>query len=274
MVQSCTVCIRYTPVNVMCKCSVWFFISGKIIFSMVQSPSTAEITEAGKHLTEAVTEELFTISDNPDRASVNAWPWVAEEHGFRWNLSSGTRVVGGLPEKHDGDQVVDGPHQYVLKISKNPTSPLNDYTANYIESTIWEQAVDDGFSHLFAPVVAHGEDYRWIVMEEVEAISDDSWKQYGPVPYNRGEISHSKCEQFRESIGEISEDYGGEMGVDHSGSVVAVDYAHIEGTRWAGMRHPDKLRNITPKEVKKRKRLQNASGLKALSLRILHKLSK
>jgi hypothetical protein len=218
---------------------------------MTQDTFTAVVTEAGRQLCDQVTKELFAASNKPHVASADAWPPTAETYGFRWDLSSGNRMVGGLPERYNDQPVVDGPHQYVIKIAESTSTPPGQLMSNYVETIIWEQAVDEELAHLFAPVIAHGSEYRWIVMEEVEVLGKDFWNEHGPVPYHDGwQEFVPQYREFEDALSEIPGEYGGEAGVDRSGTVVAVDYEHFLGSEWAGMYDRDLERHITFADIR------------------------
>ncbi|WP_435080033.1 hypothetical protein [Halococcus sp. AFM35] len=217
--------------------------------------SSAVVTDSGRLLCEQMTKEVFAASDKSHVASEDAWPATAEKYGLRWNLGSGNRVVGGLPETYNGQSVVDGPHQYVIKISLSTDPPPGELMPNYIEAIIWEQAVDKELAHLFTPIIAYDSEYRWIVMEEVEVLGKDFWDGCGPVPYlDTWEEFDSQYQEFKEGLSEIPGEYGGEAGVNHSGSVVAVDYEHFLGSEWAGMFDREKMRCVTFADIGRRDR--------------------
>lgn len=217
---------------------------------MEQDVSPAVVTDSGRQLCDQVTKEVYAASDKSHIASEDAWPPTAEKYDLRWNLGSGNRIVGGLPETYNGHPVVDGPHQYVIKIALSTSTPPGELMPNYIEAIIWEQAVDEELAHLFAPVIAHGSEYRWIVMEEVDVLGKDFWNEHGPVPYHdTWKEFVQQYREFKDGLSEVPGEYGGEAGVDHSDSVVAVDYEHFLGSEWAGMYDSEKMRCITLDDI-------------------------
>ncbi|UPM41814.1 hypothetical protein [Halocatena salina] len=193
------------------------------------SESDSLLTDRGRALCDRLTEELYTTDDSP----YAEWKQLTALHGFGWSVGSGNRVAGRLPARLDGEPIVRGPHDYVLKIEfdVNPDTPRTEM-GNWVEAMIWEQAEERGVSGLFAPVIDHAEDYRWLVMEEVETIGYD---------YPERAVDHSQTRQQEEYERRVSTfekrlddaglglglDGAGQIGVSRSGSIVALDYEHV-----------------------------------------------
>jgi hypothetical protein len=232
---------------------------------MKQGASTAVVTDAGREFCDQITNEVFAASDDAYHASPDKWTPIAEKYNLRWHLRSGSRMVGGLPQTYNGHSVVDGPHKYIIKIVHTIDVHYSEQISNYIEAIIWEQAVKHDLAHVFAPVIDHGAEYRWIVMEEVDVLGSDSWDEHGPIPYYDGQREYdAHREEFKQAFSAVPAAFGvslqGQIGVDHSGAVVAIDYEHLLGRSWAGMYDRRNKKHITVADLHRRNRTDNTAS--------------
>lgn len=229
---------------------------------MSQNQPDAVVTDHGKQLCTQITEELYGFTDD-QYASPDKWAGIAERYGIRWNLTAGQRMVGGLPERYNGEPLVDGPHQYIIKIEHSTHTAPNNYMANHLETLIWKQAIEQSVTHLFAPVIGHGPEYRWLIMEEVETIGQNGTRKHGPIPYHDDWTEHNALKQeFKETFGEVPMKFGAspssQIGIDQSGNIVAIDYAHClthivgDSRIWAGTYDAINKRHISPAEANRR----------------------
>lgn len=222
-----------------------------------ESESNSMLTDRGRALCDRLTEELYTTYDSP----YAGWKQLAALYGFGWSVGSGNRVAGRLPARLDGEPIVRGPHDYVLKIEfdVNADAPRRE-RGNWVESRVWEQAQERGVSDLFAPIIDYAGDYRWLVMEEVETIGYD---------YPEGPPDHTQTRQQREYERRVStfenrlDDAGlglgldgeGQIGVSRSGNVVALDYEHvtdesgIDQSAWIGSYNRYRGERLTAEDV-------------------------
>jgi hypothetical protein len=207
--------------------------------SVMHDTATAAVTDVGRDLCNQLVDDVFAAMER-SRGARAAWPSIAATYSLRWNLCSNSRLVGGLPTKHNGHAVVDGPHRYVIKIIESIDQPAGEQLPNYTEAIIWAQAVRHDLAHVFAPIIDRGRKYRWIVMEEVDVLGTNACCEHGSVPYHDVEQNGETLAQaFETAFSDVPGEFGvtlpGQIGVDRSGTVVAVDYAHLCGRAWAGM---------------------------------------
>lgn len=213
------------------------------------------LTDRGRALCDRLTEELYTTYDTNPYAG---WKQLAALHGFGWSVGSGNRVAGRLPSRLDGEPVVRGPHDYVLKIEFDVAADApRTELGNWVEVTIWEQALERGVAELFAPVIDHAEDYRWLVMEEVETIGYDY--PDGPTSQLAQQAYERRVAAFEQRLNDAGLGLGldgkGQIGVSRSGNVVALDYEHVvdesrlDQPAWVGSYNPYRDKRLTEDDV-------------------------
>lgn len=223
--------------------------------------SNATLTDRGRALCKRLTEELYAKYDT---IPYEGWKQLTAIHDFGWSVGSGNRVVGRLPARIDGEQIVRGPHNYVLKIEFG-VSADDDRTdlSNWIESAIWEQATERGVADLFAPIIDHASDHLWLVMEEVDTIGYDYPNRRREPPDEETARQRREYEQrvarFEDRLADAGLGLGldgeGQIGIARSGRVVALDYEHItdesavDQSAWVGSYDQGRGRRITPQDV-------------------------
>lgn len=191
------------------------------------------LTDAGRAFCQRLTDELYAnYGTDPHRG----WKQLTALYDFDWSVGSGSRVVGRLPDRVEGRPMVDGPGAYVLKIEFGVSDFHNAIDlGNWVEATVWEQARERGVTELFAPVVDHSTDYRWLVMEEVETIGYDYPRASDRRVLDESTEQRREYEQrvatFERRLGEVGLGLGadgtGQIGVSRSGRIVALDYEHV-----------------------------------------------
>lgn len=222
---------------------------------------TVTLTDRGRALCEQLTEELYA---NYDTNPYEGWKQLTAIYDFGWSVGSGNRVAGRLPSHIDGEPLVRGPHDYVLKIEFGGSADDDRIDlSNWIETTIWEQAIERGVTDLFASIIDHAPDYLWLVMEEVETIGYDYPNRMTDSPdaetaRQRQEYEH-RVKTFESRLSEaglgIGLDGEGQIGIARSGSVVALDYEHVtdesavDQSAWIGSYDRSRGRRITPEDV-------------------------
>lgn len=215
------------------------------------------LTDRGRTLCDRLTEELYTTYDSP----YAGWKQLTALYGFGWSVGSGNRVAGQLPSRLDGEPIVQGPHDYVLKIEFDvgADAPRTEM-GNWVEAIIWEQAQNRDLSDLFAPVVDHAEDYRWLVMEEVETIGYDYPE--GPPghaqPFQQQEYER-RVSAFEERLADAGLGLGidgeGQIGISRAGNIVALDYEHVtdesgvDQPAWIGSYNRHREERLTAEDV-------------------------
>jgi hypothetical protein len=223
--------------------------------------SNAILTDPGRELCEQLTEELYAKHAS---APYEGWKQLAAIYDFGWSVGSGNRVAGRLPSHIDGEPLVRSFNSYVLKIEFGTSaddSPID--RSNWLESMIWKQATDRGVSDLFAPIIEHADDYRWLVMEEVETIGYDH--PNGTIR-SRAEEKEQQRRDYERDVATFDNrladaglglglDGEGQIGISASGTVVALDYEHVfdksnpDQPAWIGSYDPDRGRRITPEDI-------------------------
>ncbi len=196
--------------------------------TVTHADGTTRLTERGRQLCSHLTKHLY---DSSESSPYETWKQLTALYGFGWSVGSGNRVAGRLPSVLDGERIVAGPHDYVLKIEfgVDPATPRTAMS-NWVEAIIYEQARDRGIAHRFAPVVDHADDYQWLVMEEVETIGYDYPDDAQPESMDQQEYERRVAE-FERELNEAGLGLGiddeGQIGIARSGSIVALDYEHV-----------------------------------------------
>ncbi|RRJ32473.1 hypothetical protein [Halocatena pleomorpha] len=193
------------------------------------SESNSILTDRGRALCDRLTEELYTTDSRP----YEEWKRLTALYGFGWSVGSGNRVAGRLPAQLNGEPIVQGSCDYVLKIEFDVDADTpHTEMGNWVEATIWKQAEERGVTDLFASVIAHAEDYRWLVMEEVETIGyDHPQGSTDPSQTQQREAYERRVSMFEQQLDDaglgLGLDGAGQIGVSQSGNVVALDYEHV-----------------------------------------------
>jgi hypothetical protein len=217
-----------------------------------QSP----ITPAGRAFCGQLTAHFIACYDD-STVPHELWPALADYYGLRWNSCSKSRLCGGLPDRSGDTRFVRGTQRYSIKIEHDHRySPL-EYSSNWREAIVWEQALEREIDDLFAPVVAHAEDYHWLVMNDVQMISTEAWDApksstktaadgCGPRGDDRltnKRVAHTQA--LAEQGLAFSTKQASYVGLTNHGTVVAVEYAHLQQTDetnesiWAGTYDPN-----------------------------------
>lgn len=219
------------------------------------SESNSVLTDRGRALCDRLTEELYTY-DSP----YAGWKQLTALYGFGWSVESGNRVAGRLPSRLEGEPIVRGPHDYVLKIEfgVEADAPRTEMS-NWVEATIWEQAEERGVSDLFAPVVDHAGDYRWLVMEEVETIGYDYPEALERSQTPQQREYERRVSTFEERLDDAGLGLGlggeGQIGISRSENVVALDYEHVidesgvDQRAWIGSYNRHREERLTAEDV-------------------------
>lgn len=230
----------------------------------MKAPSTESsvtLTDRGRALCDQLTEELY---EEYDTDPYSGWKQLTAIHDFGWSVGSGNRVAGRLPPRMDGEPIVQGPHNYVLKIEFDaPDEASHTELSNWIETVIWKQAAERGVTDLFAPVIDHASDYRWLVMEEVETIGYDYPNRIA-TPQNEETAQQQqeyerRVASFESRLADAGLGLGldgeGQIGVSRTGNVVALDYEHVtdesvpDQPAWVGSYNQHRGRRLTPNDI-------------------------
>lgn len=232
-------------------------VYGIRLMTVPLSESNSILTDRGRALCERLTEELYTTYDSP----YAGWKQLTALYGFGWSVGSGNRVVGRLPAQLNGEPIVQGPHNYVLKIEfdVDDDAPRTE-VGNWVETTVWEQAKERGVSDLFAPIIDAAGDHRWLVMEEVETIGYDYPEGSGDHAQTRQQQEYERrVSTFEERLNDaglgLGLDEEGQIGVSRSGTVVALDYEHVtdesgvDQPAWIGSYNRYREERLTAEDV-------------------------
>jgi hypothetical protein len=231
-----------------------------------QSEASAALTAAGRAFCTRLANSTLNGSSPERTTPCDVWQRTAPDADLRWSVCSGSRLVGGLPVVNQtGEQLVEGPHEYVLKLELGTDQvPIARY-GNHREALVWEQACERGVEHLFAPVIGHANNYRWLVMEETVVIGHDTWGGHGTPPratHQQITALDDQPGQYEQALERAGLDFGasffGQVGINRRDHLVALDYEHLHDATartepvWAGTYDPAQRVLITAVDAQDR----------------------